>query len=481
MAHLALKTLTAVAASVAAIAATAQSLPTPAFDPSGAGADMMAPGVEPVPAPTSVAPPPADTRGYRPLAPIPMHQHDALPLDGCYPAVTESSGTWLKRGLWYADIEAVIMSRTWDSDGATLFQEFDLIQNQFLTNLQPFVIPNARVVQRQRLGESSPGYDPTARLSLGRFLFRDQTNRDHTFEVVGWGGPEWEDRLGAEAQLTDIAGVDGAVEDTGLIGRQAGQIFRNEQGLHTTVDGSTPLDVDDVRAFTSFDRAQTMETDYTSRFHSWEANYNVAQRMRKDRMELQPSGEWIRRASPGISWDYTAGLRYFDVEERLDWFATDIDSIRETQGQTGDDINGAYNIQASNNLFGLQFGVGMTYQTDRWNVTVSTKQGVYINDARATTNLQYFDGNEDTAAQTALNNYSTDLHENGLSYLGTGSIMARYHLRPNLSLRAGWEFMLVTGLALAPNQADFNPAVRQLHLTGDAFYHGLSAGTEYYW
>lgn len=479
MAHLVLKTLTAFASSVAVVA-TAQSLPTPDYDTSGTMVGTHAPMAEAVPAPVIQG----DDGGFRPLSPIPMHQYDALPLDGCAPAITESSGTWLRRGLWYADLDAVIMSRTWDSDGVALIQEFDAVTNQFLTNVNVFTVPNTVGVQRQDIGESSPGYDAAARLSLGRFLFRDMTNRDHTFEMVAFGGPEWQDQLGAEAVLTAIAGVDGAIEDEGLIGRANNAlrtIIRNEQGLHTFVDGSSPLDVDDLRGFTSFDRAQTMEVDYTSRFHSWEANYNVAQRMRRDRMELQPSGEWIRRASPGFTWDYTAGLRYFDVEERLDWLATDIDSIRNTQGQTAEDIDGSYLIQSSNNLFGLQLGMGLTYETDRWNVTVSTKQGFYINDARATTALTYIDGDTDTAAATALNNYTTDLHENGMSYLGTGSVMARYHLRPNLSLRAGWEFMFVTGLALAPNQADFNPSVRQLHLTGDAFYHGISCGTEYYW
>lgn len=465
MAHLVLKTLTALASSVAVVA-TAQSLPTPDYDTSGAVLGVQAPMAEPVPAPDQQG----DAGGFRPLSPIPMHQYDALPLDGCSPAITESSGTWLRRGLWYADLDAVIMSRTWDSDGVSLIEEYTAPLDQVILSTGIFAFTNVEAVQAQALGETSPGYDGSGRLSLGRFLFRDQTNRDHTFEMVVFGGAELVEQLGAEQQLFTL-------DERALIGQDPNGALRDQRGLHVpqAVDSSGPLDRDDIFAFSSFDRSNTMTVDYSSSFHSWEWNYNVAQRMRKDRMELQPSGEWIRRASPGYSWDYTAGFRYFDLSESLDWFATDIASVDATDGDT----DGSYLVRTSNNLFGLQLGVGLTYETDRWNVTVSTKQGMFINDARATTDLNYVDPDGD--ALIALNNHSTDLHENGVSYMGTGSIQARYHLRPNLSLRAGWEFMLVTGVSLAPNRADFNPGQRQLHITGDAFYHGISCGTEYYW
>ncbi|QDT67282.1 hypothetical protein MalM25_01790 [Planctomycetes bacterium MalM25] len=444
-----------------AAVAHAQLLPTPADTPpyEVMGEESGALVIEPAPAPATEP----EVVPYEPLSPIPAGQDDALNLYGDYPAVTESSGTWMRRGLWYADLDAVIMARTWDSDGMTFIQEFDSIASQVITNVGNVQFANTVAVQSQSLGESSPGYDGAARLALGRFLFRDIKNRDHTFEMIVMGGPEWDENLAAVAQL------DGTNGGLNL------QVAPNQLGLHTPLDGTTPTPLDIPASFPSFDKSQAMQVEYASRFHNWEWNYNVAQRMRKDRMVLQPSGEWVRRASPSFTWDYTAGLRYFDVEERLDWFAQDIAAMDSDNGDT----DGAYLIGTSNNLFGLQLGAGLTYESDRWNVTVSTKQGFAINDARATTSMTFTDPDGDTAI--ALNNYTTDLHENGVSYIGTGSVVARYHLRPNLSLRAGWEFMFVTGLALAPNQADFNPAIAQLHVTGDAFYHGVSFGSEYYW
>lgn len=487
MAHPVLTTLAALVAVGYASGASAQGIPTPAempaFDPNVLELGSPA-GAEAIPAPmASEAPMVAESPGrFAPLAPLPMNHHEALSMTGPLVAATESSGTWLRRGLWYADLDAVVMARTWDSTGMTLAEEYDQFDSQSTTGVtNAFAIQLITQVQREGLSESSPGYDGSARLSLGRFLFRDQENRDHTFDMTVFGGAELVDRFGATAQLL------GANE--GLVLRDiANNLARINQGLQVSsaLDGSDPGRIDDPDGLTSFDGASTSNAEYASRFHSWEWNYNMNQRMRKDRMELQPSGEWVRRASPGFTWSYLAGLRYFDVEERLDWSATEIRSVGGVVGAAPDlnlpvinsDTDGFYDIDTSNNLFGMQLGAGMTYESDRWNVTVSTKHGFYVNDARATASLTYTNPND---TSVGLNNYANDLHENGVSYLTQGSIVGRYHLRPNFSLRAGWEFMYVTGLALAPNQIDFNPAQNQLSVTGDAFYHGVSFGTEYYW
>lgn len=469
-----------IAAAIASVA-SAQNLPTPAdvqsLDPSVL--DLAGPStgsVEPVPAPIEPIP---ESSSSLPFAKIPVDfsQHeDTFSLAPHCPSTTESSGTWLRRGLWYADLDAVVMARTWNDTGVTYVQEYEINNEQATGVASAFDIQSIVVVQSHDLSESSPGYDASARLALGRFLFRDQANRDHTFEMVVFGGAEWQENSAAEAQLTNEIGSDGLPAGLFQINNLTGQL-RDQRGLHvpSSLDGSFPDRIDDVFSYDSFDRASSMEIEYASRFHSWEWNYNVAQRMRRDRMELSPEGTWVRRASPGFTWNYIAGLRYFDVEERLDWYAEDIASVDATNGDT----DGFYDIDSSNNLFGFQIGAGLTYETDRWNVTVSTKHGFYVNDARTTASLTFTDPDGDTAI--ALENYDVDLHENGVSYLTQGAITARYHLRPNLSLRAGWEFMYVTGLALAPNQANFNPAMNQLNITGDVFYHGVTAGTEYYW
>src|SRR5690606_15217837 len=88
---------------------------------------------------------------------------------GGFPIFTESTGTWLRRGWWSAEVDAVMMNRMWKRDDQVL--AFD---NQSFRSLL--------------LTRDSPGAETGIRLSLGRFLFRDTLNRDHVVEFTAFGG-----------------------------------------------------------------------------------------------------------------------------------------------------------------------------------------------------------------------------------------------------------------------------------------------------
>ena len=68
-----------------------------------------------------------------------------------------------------------------------------------------------------------------------------------------------------------------------------------------------------------------------------------------------------------------------------------------------------------------------------------------------------------------------------LSFIGEFSVLAKWHLMPNFSLRMGLHGMLITSVALAPNQANFITETKDLVATGDPFYYGTSVGFEGYW
>ena len=379
---------------------------------------------QPVASPTPIEQP------FRPLAPIPSPLMDDLSLDCNYPVVTESTGTWLRRGLWYADLEAIIMTRTWNNNDVTLIGEGEIGGTGATGNA--FLI-------KGEIGESSPGWDGLPRVTIGRFLFRDQKNRDHTAEMAVFGGSEWNEEVSIKAATAN--------------------------GLFV------PISLHQNR--NNFSGADESNFIYSSRFHSWEWNYQVNERMGKDRMELQPTGEWVRKASPGLTHQYLAGLRYFDLEENVDWFANDI--IANSSVINSD---GVYRTRASNNMFGFQLGYGITYEADRWNISTGAKLGAYINDARTTSNLAF---TSDTNTAASQSNFATSAHENTASYFSQWNITARYHLRPNLSLRFGWEGLYVTSAVLAPNQLNFDPVSTSISVTGDVFYNGITFGTEYYW
>ncbi len=333
--------------------------------------------------------------------------------DGCRPALTESTGTWLRRGWWYTEIDAVVLNRIWKRDDTPI--AFDTSSNRVL-----------------RLNGSDPGASGSARLTLGRFLFRDQRNRDHTVEFTAFGGGEWS-------------------QDDSLTSGGGG----NTLSVPIPLAGGNP----------GFNQATSMSVDYSSRFSSFEVNYLVKERMRRDRMELSPHGEWVRRANKGFTKQYLIGLRYFDLADILEWRAENI----TTQG--GED--GLYRTETNNDLFGLHLGGAMLYERDRWSIEVGGKGGVFINDAKADSLF--------TITNNAANSFRVDNRETAFSFLGEFKAIGRYHLRPNLSLRAGWQMMYLTGVALAPDQINFSPDEGRFPYTGDPFYHGALFGFEGYW
>jgi hypothetical protein len=193
-------------------------------------------------------------------------------------------------------------------------------------------------------------------------------------------------------------------------------------------------------------------------------NYRVRGRLGNDQMVMDPNGCWHRAADAGFEREYLVGLRFLKLDESLDWRATDI-------GTAGAD--GRYLIDTENNLFGFQLGTGVTYQAPRWSFGGNVKGGVFLNSALGLTHLDF------TADDTG--DADLRLRENQLSFIGEFKLQGRYHILPNVSVRAAYEMMLITSAALAPPQATFITDTSYLNTTGNPFYHGASFGFETFW
>ncbi|MCO6043353.1 BBP7 family outer membrane beta-barrel protein [Aeoliella sp. ICT_H6.2] len=332
---------------------------------------------------------------------------------GCQPALTASSGTWLRRGWWYTEIEAVVLNRMWKRDDMTLGQD-------------------SGSTRKLLLKRSDPGAAGNVRLTLGRFLFRDVENRDHTIEFTAFGGGE------------------STQDDT----------------LTSSTDGQTlfvPTGISDFNP--AFDGAESMVVDYDSRFNSFEVNYRVKERLRRDRMMLTPGGEWVRTTNEGLTKQFLFGLRYFDLVDTLDWSATNISTFANEDGN--------YHVVTNNDMFGVQLGCSLLYERDRWNVELMGKGGPYINDVKAKSRF--------TITNDEDSSYSVNNRDTTLSFIGEMQLVGRYHLRPNISLKAGWQMMYVSAVAIAPDQLNFSPDEGRFPYTGDPFYNGGIFGLECYW
>lgn len=340
------------------------------------------------------------------------------------PAVPESSGTWLDRGVWFGEVDAVVLTRVWKkSDVLYAAQDPNVTSPIF----NPSLLQTNRVMW---LKNSHPGKDVAVRATLGRFLMRDDHNRDHVIEFTAFGGGDW-------IQDISISATDG-------------------QFLFTPFDVAGSQNRD-------FSGSNFQRMIYTSRFNSFEANYHVKRRLGRDQMIMDPNGCWRRVANNGWKRDYLAGLRFFELIEHIDWTAENIID-------TGTD--GRYIVNTRNSLFGTQVGGGIGYETGRWNLGIHTKLGLYINDADARSQLYFSDDEE---------NFDRFTTEDELSFLTEVNVRGRWYATPNTAIRASLDLLYLESVALAPDQINFLPVYSQITSTGDPVYLGGSLGFECYW
>jgi hypothetical protein len=345
-------------------------------------------------------------------------------------APIESTGTWLRRGFWYAETDALVLTRTWDRNDLRMAAQDPNVNNapvnQASLGFNPIFLDTNRILI---LNGALPGQDANVRATLGNFLFRDSRNRDHAIEFTAIGGGTWE-------------------QD-----RQLSSATPNGLFVPFIIDGGNR----------SFDGSTRQTVQYRSNMDSFEFNYHVRQRLDEDQLIMDPNGNWHRAANSGFQRDYLAGLRFMQVGEKLDWNAQDI----VTTGS-----NGEYLIRTENNMFGFQTGGGLNYQTGRWSFGGRVKGGVFVNDASGHTELTFTSDNADSALR---------LREDQLSFIGEFGLQSRFQVSPNVSIRAGYEMLLITSQALAPHQATFVTDTSFLDTTGQLFYHGASFGLEWYW
>ena len=362
---------------------------------------------------------------------------ESMQMLGACPADFESSGTWLQRGFWYTEVDYLFLNRGWDRKGLLLAFETTAVQNNAGFIIPGGFVPDGPVVgtNELRIRGQRPGAEGFGRVKLGRFMFRDSENRDHMAEMAWLGGGKYSQN----ASLTAATNA----------------------GLNTTdyIDRVNP----------SFDNARSMGFQYDSEVNTVELNYLVKQRMHKDQMVLHPSGEWVRKATPSKTFSYLAGLRYYNQRELLDVNATEIPvsaALRE---------GGRYHIETENNMLGLQFGGSLARETARWSIGATAKVGPTWNRVALNSDFQ-------VGESIVLNSGRTDSTEDDLAFVGDFQLIGKWHLRPNLSLRAGVECLFVDSIALAPFQLNFIPGgYKPIAGSGDSVFLGTSFGVESYW
>jgi hypothetical protein len=223
-------------------------------------------------------------------------------------------------------------------------------------------------------------------------------------------------------------------------------------------------------AFVNMDRAQA---NYSSWVHSFEVNLPCCCGCCDECRNESGCGECRDESSCGEvrcrSVEWFAGFRYMYLGEDLD-----ISTQRTVSSRLED---GNYNIRTTNSLFGAQLGARLRRMGPRFGWETTGKAGIFGNAAQE--NQWATDFPNHTVRPTVSSSGG------GVAFVGELGLSALYRLTDVWNLRAGYNVMWIEGLALAPDQLDFNfassPSGNQLHNGGGMFLHGVNVGLEARW
>lgn len=206
----------------------------------------------------------------------------------------------------------------------------------------------------------------------------------------------------------------------------------------------------------AFDDADSVSIDYDSEIHNVELNI---------------------RESIGDDLKLLAGIRWLNLNEHFDLTTADT-----FVGPTI--VNGLYEVRTENHLLGAQLGL-ITSQclTDKASLDLAGKAGLYANFARQRTYVENDTGRAFPGVNNVLRDFDDSAEE--AAFIGELSAALNYKLRDNLTARGGVQLMWLQGVALAPEQLDYQTADylvgapnKPLNNDGLIFYYGFFAGLE---
>ena len=341
------------------------------------------------------------------------------PTDPDAPAPTISSGEWIGDGCWYAQQSAVFMSRSTNP------------KNSVILSTDTSSVPSATLIHYRTFLQVplDMGYQPGLRSTWGRYLGRDDQNREHAVEFTFLGLTHWQ----TAASLT---------------AHSSGGIFS---------------EMDPTFAVPAFNASDSQSFSQTSSFNSYELNYRINRRLARDKMIYTRDSTWVRQCSPAPLPSIFAGIRVLTINESLRYLA-------QSSSATG-----SYNVQTHNNLVGLQIGTDWFYERYEWRLGARVKGGGFVNWDSQNSQVRVLD----LSNVPLVPNRDEHAKNHPLAFAGEWSFLGEYRFRPNFAFRASYDLMWVTNLALAQNQLTFAPSTPALISSSHSlFFQGVSVGFE---
>jgi hypothetical protein len=345
-----------------------------------------------------------------------------------------STGHWFRRGFWYSQVDAVVLLRSEiESTYFAADQSFKTVSGSGNVNDTP-IFTNRPALASDSV---SPTFQPGMRLTLGRFLGQDAANRDHSVEFGFLGLFNYEDQAQIESYLP--GGIETALAP--------GAEYLYATGIYNS-------------SFTGFSGADLQTALYESDFNGGELNLRISGRPTRDRMNLQPNGQWVRMGTASHLRSFLLGARYVSINELFRY-----------ESFLDDELGGLLQVETTNNMFGPQCGIELNENYTNWGWGLRGKfAGMY--------NFASRDSLQD---RPEIDSRSEGLERNNFAPLLEAGLTANYQIRPNLVVRVAYDAIYITGVANAIANARLGDRFPDFEVTSDALFHGASLGLEMFW
>lgn len=210
---------------------------------------------------------------------------------------------------------------------------------------------------------------------------------------------------------------------------------------------------------------------YKSQFNSGGIDLRWTKRPGKDALVYDPDGYWKRAAEDGSVFSFLVGIHDAELDERFTY------NVRRANTST-DVFSGDYTVRTTNNLLGLHVGSELDYKHDLWYVGIRGGSTFAVNFAEVDADLDF----HDPATTPGTGSQRQNAFRNTPGAISDLSFLAGWQIRPNLRLRATYDFMWLTSVALAPSQirlGGFQP--QAISVSNDQMFTGMSLGLEFNW
>ena len=206
--------------------------------------------------------------------------------------------------------------------------------------------------------------------------------------------------------------------------------------------------------------------------------HSVNYRSHLDTVELNMRRSWIL-PHLRLNGSWLTGLRWLKMRDELDFFALVTPHFDPINQVERDAAFTDYRVQIDNNLYGGQLGGQLGLCVLRGlNVSGEAKAGAYYLQSTLDSQL----------SSTSLTTTRTDFGDSDdIALLGQAGVYVTYQFHPLWKVRAGYQFLYMDGVALAPSNIartqPFGGGTRIVAIDddGDAMFHGALLGLEVGW